>query len=206
MPSDKAVGSGRGYPRSGNGLSKAERLCGHRAVSNLMSKGQWGSTAHLRFRWIRSNAALNRMMVVVPKRLFKRAVRRNLLKRRLREAYRLQKGLLRVSGIDFMLLYASREVLPYSVIAEEVAKALDRISEAAQAFGGSPEAARAFGGSPEAARAFGGVSEAGDGSARALPREISETDECKAAGNISKTAGAKPSGQTEEAVSDGDEQ
>lgn len=181
MPSDKAVGSGRVYPRSGNGLSKAERLCGHRAVSNLMSKGQWGSTAHLRFRWIRSDASLNRMMVVVPKRLFKRAVKRNLLKRRLREAYRLQKGLLRVSGIDFMLLYASREVLPYSVIAEEVAKALDRISEAAQAFGGSPEAARAFGGSPEAA----------DG---------------EAAGNISKTAGAKPSGQTEETVSDGDEQ
>lgn len=131
------------------------------------------------------------MMVVVPKRLFKRAVRRNLLKRRLREAYRLQKGLLRVSGIDFMLLYASREVLPYSVIAEEVAKALDRISEAAQAFGGSPEAARAFGGVSEAAQAFGGISEAAAG---------------EAAGNISKTAGAKPSGQTEETVSDGDEQ
>lgn len=111
------------------------------------------------------------MMVVVPKRLFKRAVKRNLLKRRLREAYRLQKGLLRASGIDFMLLYASREILPYSVIAEEVAKALERISEAA--------------------RAFGDFSEAADG---------------EAAGNISKTAGAKPSGQTEEAVSDGDEQ
>lgn len=38
--------------------------------------------------------AVDRIMVSVPKRLFKRAVKRNLLKRRIRESYRTQKELL----------------------------------------------------------------------------------------------------------------
>ncbi|MDA9018010.1 ribonuclease P protein component, partial [bacterium] len=55
----------------------------------------------------------------VPKRNFKSAVIRNRLKRQLREAYRLQKHLLKnEEELKFSLffLYISNEMLPYSEI------------------------------------------------------------------------------------------
>jgi len=68
-------------------------------------------------------------MVSVPKRFFKRAVKRNLLKRRLREAYRTQKELLGPSAIDVLFLYNSKEVLDFLSIKEEVASVLKKISD-----------------------------------------------------------------------------
>lgn len=109
-------------------FSKAERLSGKLALARLLDGGRWGATAHLKYCWKASDEDLNRLLVSVPKKLFKRAVKRNLLKRRLRESYRLQKELLTASGVDFMLVYNSPEVLPFDVLREEVAEALGKIS------------------------------------------------------------------------------
>ena len=109
-------------------FSKAERLSGKTALARLIEGGRWGTTAHLKYCWLASGGDLNRLLVSVPKKLFKRAVRRNLLKRRLRESYRLQKELLRASGVDFMIAYNSPEVLPFDVIRLEVAEVLEKIS------------------------------------------------------------------------------
>ena len=62
-----------------------------------------------------ADAGVSRIVVSVPKRLFKRAVKRNLLKRRIREAYRHQKGLLSAPA-DILFIYTAPEVLPYEVI------------------------------------------------------------------------------------------
>ncbi len=62
-----------------------------------------------------ADAGVSRIVVSVPKRLFKRAVKRNLLKRRIREAYRHQKGLLSAPA-DILFIYTVPEVLPYEVI------------------------------------------------------------------------------------------
>ena len=79
----------------GHTLPKEERLCGKTTVSALISDGKWGATPHLRFCWAAGReTGLNRLMVSVPKKYFKRAVKRNLLKRRMREGYRTQKDLL----------------------------------------------------------------------------------------------------------------
>ena len=66
-------------------------------------------------------------MVSVPKRHFKRAVKRNLLKRRIREAYRLQKELL-PAGFDLMFVFSAAEVADFAVIRDEVAELLKRIA------------------------------------------------------------------------------
>lgn len=109
-------------------FSKAERVCGKASVARLMSDGRWGSSLHLKYCFVSTGAEINRLLVSVPKRHFKRAVKRNLLKRRLRESYRLQKERLSARGVDFMLFYNSPEVLPFDVLYAEVGEILDRIS------------------------------------------------------------------------------
>ena len=64
-----------------------------------------------------------RILISVPKKLFKRAVKRNLLKRRIRESYRLQKELL-PTGMDIAFIYVSREVLPFEEIYSSMTAAL----------------------------------------------------------------------------------
>lgn len=66
------------------------------------------------------------MMVSVPKKSFKRAVKRNLLKRRIRESWRRQKHLLAFEGnIDILFMYSVKEILGY----EEIYAAMGQIIE-----------------------------------------------------------------------------
>ena len=69
----------------------------------------------------------SRILVSVPKRFFKRAVKRNLLKRRIREAYRLQKELLTGSGVDILFSYSHSEIADFQTLYAEVADILGRI-------------------------------------------------------------------------------
>ncbi len=73
-------------------------------------------------------AAVTRILVSVPKRHFKRAVKRNLLKRRIREAYRLQKEILGDRVVDLMFAYTSREVLTYEEIRSSVEAVLRHLA------------------------------------------------------------------------------
>ena len=121
--------------RPEGGLSKLERLCGKREIATLLENGRWGGGACLRFccrvREETEDAAPDRMMVSVPKKHFKRAVRRNLLKRRIREAFRRQKSLLHEAGdgvrYDILFTYASAEVASFEEIRTAVATILTEV-------------------------------------------------------------------------------
>ena len=110
-----------------NTLPKKERLCGKTAISTLLAKGKHGNVPGLRYLCLRrTDAEVDRIMVSVPKKSFKRAVKRNLLKRRIRESWRKQKHMLSIEGnIDILFMYAVKEVLSY----EEVHAAVGQIIE-----------------------------------------------------------------------------
>lgn len=115
-------------------LPKSERLHGKSKISALMSRGRWGFTPGLKYCFLKEASSggaepePNGVIVSVPKRLFKRAVKRNLLKRRLRESYRTQKELLPARGHSILLLYNTKEILEYSEVRSQVAMVLKRIA------------------------------------------------------------------------------
>ena len=134
----------------GNTLSKCERLSGKKSIATLLADGRWGALGHFRYCWLpnasgkgpvcgpqeasSTDIALlkepaqasdqpGRILISVPKRFFKRAVKRNLLKRRIREAYRVRK----IVGVDLLFQYNSPEVADFATISAEVAAILERI-------------------------------------------------------------------------------
>ena len=113
-----------------NTLPKTERLCGKTAISKLLAKGKHGSVPGLRYLCLYgTDAEQSRMMVSVPKKSFKRAVKRNLLKRRIRESWRRQKHMLAVEGnLDILFMYSVKEVLSYEEIYAAVGQIIDALN------------------------------------------------------------------------------
>ena len=109
---------------------KSEKLCGKLRIASLMDGGRWSSTAHLRFCWkqVSESKEPSRLVISVPKRHFKRAVKRNLLKRRIREAYRLNKSLLPPSSVDILFVWSSAELCDFRTIEAEMIQSLQRIA------------------------------------------------------------------------------
>ena len=68
------------------------------------------------------------VIISVPKKLFKRAVRRNLIRRRTREALRLMRGEFpALEGRHLMLVYTATEILDYAAIYEGLGAALGKL-------------------------------------------------------------------------------
>ena len=118
-----------GQPR--NTLPKKERLCGKTSIGMLLAKGRHGNVPGLRFCCLVGNGQEDdRVMVSVPKKLFKRAVKRNLLKRRLRESYRRQKHSL-APGINLLMTYSTKEILSYEEIYAAVGQVIEKANRLA---------------------------------------------------------------------------
>lgn len=117
-------------------FKKSERLTGSKPISELFQEGTSISAYPVRilFNTKGTGPGPVSMAVSVPKRLFKRAVDRNLLKRRIREAYRLNKGKLysrlelKQLKVNVVIQYQQREIFDYQVIESGVAKALDKMA------------------------------------------------------------------------------
>jgi ribonuclease P protein component len=117
-----------------NGFRKAERLCSKKQIEMLFTQGHtvflFPFKVYYRIAAApdASPAAPCRVMITAPKRHFKKAVHRNVLKRRTREAFRLHKQELNAAltaqgkSLQLVLLYACDTLLPYELIAEAIKK------------------------------------------------------------------------------------
>lgn len=121
-----------------NTFTKEERLSWKRHIDLLFEKGQSFMAFPLRVIFLpyqEEHPVPASVLVSVSKKRFKRAVKRNLLKRRIREAYRLNKQALTDSlaaankTIFIAFLYLDKEVKPYAEVEKAMKKALKTLQE-----------------------------------------------------------------------------
>ena len=123
-------------------LNKSERLKGHTTIRALFDSGEkfkvFPLTVFYLFearKEIPDEVTPLKMGVAVGTRNFKRAVDRNLLKRRVREAYRLQNQLLKQQvltspfDLNLFFVYGDNQIHDYAIISTAVKKVLDRLCD-----------------------------------------------------------------------------
>ena len=125
-------------------LKKKERLSVGTDLSRLFASGRYGITDGFRYCYrIGNGLPFNRIVVSVPKKCFRRAVKRNLLKRRIREAYRLNKNLLPVNaekgGTDIIFIYRTKDILDFSTIVLSVRNILESLAAKVVAMDATPK-------------------------------------------------------------------
>ena len=118
-------------------LGKEERLCGERVISNLFENGRTFFLSPYKAVWIKitdSCSFPSRFAISVSKRRFKRAVKRNLIKRRTREIFRTNKQILNTAVTDggqvhLMVIYTSDKLLPLTELEASMKKILHHIAQ-----------------------------------------------------------------------------
>lgn len=125
-------------------MKKKERLSVGTDLSRLFASGRYGITDGFRYCYrIGNGLSFNRIVVSVPKKCFRRAVKRNLLKRRIREAYRLNKNLLPVNaekgGTDIIFIYRTKDILDFGTIVLSVRNILENLAAKVAAMDTTPK-------------------------------------------------------------------
>ncbi len=118
-------------------LPKSERLSSLTAVRRLFADGASGFVYPFRYMVLKSESTTPTVEVLfsVPKRNHKRANKRNTLKRRMREAYRLNNEALHAAikeqgkEVDIAFVYSTKELLPYKTIEHAVRRILAEVAE-----------------------------------------------------------------------------
>jgi len=120
-------------------LKKEERLSGKKRIDTLFQEGNTIYYSPLRAVWIEANRAPGRpparMAIAVSRKNFKRAVGRNLIERRIQEAYHKNKEVLNTwleennRALDMVFIYTASQIPAYRDIEEKIIVTLQKIIE-----------------------------------------------------------------------------
>jgi len=109
-------------------LKKSERLSQEKLIQELFDKGSSFYLYPFKIFFIPSDGPITQVMVTVPKSIFKRAVDRNTIKRRIREGYRLNKTrLLPDKFFSIAYIYTAKEILPSALIHQKIILSFDKL-------------------------------------------------------------------------------
>lgn len=119
-------------------LLQTERLCGKKKIDELFTSGVSFIVYPYRIVYIRTSLSPignTAFFASVPKKKFKRAIKRNLIRRRIKEAYRLQKSELTeyVStqnyALNMALIYLGNTIPDYSILEKKMKELLYRLQQ-----------------------------------------------------------------------------
>lgn len=119
-------------------FGKKEKLKSPVLISRLFAEGKSVTKYPLRLIYLplsENESGTIKTAVSVPKRNFKKAVERTYLKRLMREAFRKNKYLVTSnlnSSFALMVIYTSREKLPYDKVVQATEEVLRRLSDRIQ--------------------------------------------------------------------------
>lgn len=124
------------YMTHQNSFPKSEHLCGDKTITKVFEGGEAFICYPLRVMYLtqsQNGSETVRVLVGVPKKRFKRAVKRNRLKRLMREAYRLNKHeILEILNnkqlqLQVVFNYVSDEELDFVTINKKMKSALQKL-------------------------------------------------------------------------------
>ena len=108
-------------------FDKEQRLRHRETISDLSAKGSPLFKFPIKAYCLPGGAPVSRYAVAVPKKNFNRAIKRNLLKRRIREAIRLnQAECLDGFAGDYLFVYIAKDVCEYAAIEAAVREILTK--------------------------------------------------------------------------------
>lgn len=116
-------------------LHKEERLCSQKIIGEMFSSGESFLSYPLKVVFLKTDASQPypvQAAFTVSKRNFKRAVKRNLLKRRMREAYRLNKPSFydelaaKELHIAVMFVFIGKDLIEFPVIEKAMISAFKK--------------------------------------------------------------------------------
>ena len=117
-------------------LKKEERLCSQKIIGDLFASGESFLAYPLKVVFLKTDTSQSYPVLAaftVSKRNFKRAVKRNLLKRRMREAYRLNKHLLydelatKNITLAMRFVYVGKDIVEYTAIEKGIISAFRKL-------------------------------------------------------------------------------
>tara|TARA_B100002051_G_C16540120_1_gene537107 strand:+ start:472 stop:846 length:375 start_codon:yes stop_codon:yes gene_type:complete len=111
-------------------FSKEERITHKGDIEKLFTSGKKLNLFPFDIRYYSGNmGSINKVLISVSKKNIKSAVKRNLLKRRIRESYRLNKKQLSNSGYSIAIIYVDNKILKFKQIDDFIKKVLKNISK-----------------------------------------------------------------------------
>lgn len=115
-----------------NSFGKEEKLKSRKRIEQLFSEGKSVKAYPVIAVFLLNEDSVIHSQVgfSVSKKRFKKAVDRNLVKRRMREAYRLNKEILSESGtVSMMFIYVGKTIPEYAEVEKSVVKALKKLKD-----------------------------------------------------------------------------
>ena len=115
---------------------KKQKLCSEKEIEILFAKGKSISEKPLRAIWVfeeNNDNVFVKVLIVVSKKRLKLAVDRNVIKRRIKEAYRLQKKQLEFflesnnQQLNLAIIYQQEEISDYKLLEEKIKLLLSRL-------------------------------------------------------------------------------